>query len=394
MGMVLPPATCDRLRPFGTSVFAEMTQLAIKHGAVNLAQGFPDFDGPAGAKAAAIAAINAGHSQYARMFGLPALNQVLASTWNARTGLDVDPDRHITVTSGCTEAIAAALLGLLNPGDEIVIFEPFYDSYRACVAMTGATARFVALRPGGPGEPFGFDEGELRAAFTDRTKAVLLNTPHNPTGKVFTRDEMSFIAALCQKHGAVAITDEVYEHLTYDPKLPHISMATLPGMAERTLTLSSVGKSFSLTGWKIGWAIGPEHLTAAVRAAHQFLTFTTATPLQHGAAAIIANPGTEIDAVRTLYKENRDTLATALAEIGFTVYPSHGTYFMMADHTRFGKGDDVSFCRYLTEHVKVAAIPPSSFYHTVSLGRPLVRFAFCKRRETIAGAIAKLGALK
>ncbi|MFZ4574822.1 MAG: aminotransferase class I/II-fold pyridoxal phosphate-dependent enzyme [Phycisphaerales bacterium] len=393
MGLELPSATCDVLRPLGTSVFAEMTRLAQQHGAVNLAQGFPDFDGPETAKAAAVAAVRAGHSQYARMFGLPLLNRAIAESWNARTGAGVDPDRHVTVTSGCTEAIAATLLGLLNPGDEIVIFEPFYDSYRACVGLARATARFVALRPQGPGEPFGFDERELRAAFTARTRAILLNTPHNPTGKVFSRDEMVLIAALCQQHGAVAITDEVYEYLTYDPLRPHIPMATIPGMEDRTITLSSLGKTFSLTGWKVGWAIAPDHLTAAVRAAHQFLTFTTATPLQHGAAAIIAAPGDEIARVRALYMENRDTLAATLDEIGFTVFPSHGTYFMMADHTRLGRGDDVALCRYLAEHVKVAAIPPTAFYDRTELGRGLLRFAFCKKKETIADAVARLRVL-
>lgn len=389
-----PSATCDRLRPLGTSIFSEMTQLALKHNAVNLSQGFPDFDGPAAAKRAAVAAIAAGHNQYARSFGLPQLNQAIASQWQQRTDLACDPDSEVTVTSGCTEAIAATLLGLLNPGDEIILFEPFYDSYRAVVAMSGATAVYVSLVPQADGQGFSFDWNQLRDAFSPRTRAILLNSPHNPTGKVFSRDELQLIAALCQQHDVIAITDEVYEHLTYSPDHPHVPLATLPGMAARTITLSSLGKTFSLTGWKIGWAIAPTHLTAAVRSAHQFLTFTTSTPFQHGAAEILTNPGNEIDAVRSLYQENRDKLSGALKALGFTVYPSHGTYFLMADHTRFGFTNDLDFCKYLTQEVRVAAIPPSAFYHRTELGSRLVRFAFCKRRETIDAAITNLSALR
>jgi N-succinyldiaminopimelate aminotransferase len=260
--------------------------------------------------------------------------------------------------------------------------------------MSGATPVYVSLTPDADNQGFVFDSNQLRDAFSPRTRALLLNSPHNPTGKVFSRDELQLIAALCHQHDVIAITDEVYEHLTYSPSHPHLPLATLPGMADRTITLSSLGKTFSLTGWKIGWAIAPAHLTAAVRSAHQFLTFTTSTPLQHGAAEILANPGNEIEAVRTLYQENRDKLSAALGSLGFIVYPSYGTYFLMADHSRFGFPDDVAFCRHLTQHVRVAAIPPSSFYHRTQLGSRLVRFAFCKRRETIDAAIANLRQLK
>jgi aspartate/methionine/tyrosine aminotransferase len=380
-----------RFQPFGSSIFAEMTRLALAHNAVNLSQGFPDFDGPDTAKNAAVAAIQAGHNQYARMQGVPALNQAIARSWAARGFGEYDPDACVTVTSGCSEAIICALVGLLNPGDEVVIFEPYFDFYTAGAAMAGAHPRFVPLRPGPTG--FHFDEKELRRAFTTRTRAVIVNTPHNPTGRVFTRAELQLIAGLCQQHDAVAITDEVYEHLTYEPGLPHISISTLPGMRERTITLSSIGKTFSLTGWKVGWAIADPPLTACVRACHQFNTFSTATPLQHGAAAAIDNPGDSIEQTRRLYMASRDALSAALTRAGLTVYPSHATYFLMADHTALGHADDRAFCKHLIEHVGVAAIPPSVFYNNTELGRPLVRFAFCKKPDTMAEAIRRLDGL-
>jgi aspartate/methionine/tyrosine aminotransferase len=387
------------LQPFGTSIFAEMTALANARKAINLAQGFPDFDGPALAKDAAIDAIKAGQSQYARMFGVPALNQALAAQWHRRTGCHADPDTHITVTSGCTEAIPAALLGMLNPGDEVVLFEPFYDSYRAVVAMAGAVPRVVTLRaPARAGEPFWFDEGELRAAFTNKTRVLLLNTPHNPSGKVFTRGELDLMSDLCQKHNAVAVADEVYERLTYNDALPHVSIATIPGMADRTITLGSLGKSYNLTGWKVGWAVAWPELTKAVRAAHQFLTFATATPMQWGAAAIIESGDAVIESTRAMFRGNRDRLAAALSEIGFRVFRADGTYFLMVDHTPVSRGiggggggaDDKAFAMWLVETVGVACIPPTPFYVNESHGRPLARFAYCKKPETIDEAIRRL----
>ncbi len=386
----------DRLKPFGTTIFAEMTALAVKHGAVNLAQGFPDFDGPDFMKDAVVRAMREGHNQYARTLGVPVLNQAISTDFEKRAGLKMDPDQCVTVTSGCTEAIAATMLGLLNPGDEIILFEPFYDSYRACVALAGATPRFVALRPppaGGPEDaPFTFDEQELRDAFTPRTRFILVNTPHNPTGKVYTREELALIAELCLKHDVVAITDEVYEHLLFDPKLPHLHLASFPGMAERTVTLSSLGKTFSYTGWKIGWAIAPPALSAGVRAAHQFLTFATSTPMQHAAAqAIREGEGAIADLVATL-RSNREFLAGALRQMGLKLYMPAGTYFIMADHSALGRGDDRAFCRWLTEEVKVAAIPPSVFYQRPELGHKLVRFAFVKKRATLEEAVRRLNA--
>ncbi len=284
------------------------------------------------------------------------------------------------------------MLGLLNPGDEVILFEPFYDSYRACVVLAGAVPRFVTLRPDASGI-FRFDERELAAAFTTRTRLVLVNTPHNPTGKVFERAELDAIAALAQKHGALAVTDEVYEHLTYEPTLPHISLATLPGMEDRTITLSSLGKSYNLTGWKIGWAIAPPALTAAVRAAHQFLTFATATALQAGAAAILNNGAACINETRELFRINRDELSETLREIGLRVFPSHGTYFIMAEHAHLGFGDDRTLARRLIENAGVAAIPPSVFYSEPSRGASFLRFAYCKKRSTIHEARQRLRAV-
>jgi N-succinyldiaminopimelate aminotransferase len=381
-----------------------MSKLAAEHGAVNLSQGFPDFDGPAWIKRAACEAIEREHNQYAPMPGVPALRRAIAERFTRDTGLPCDPDAGVCVTAGCTEAIAAALLGLCNPGDEVVLFEPFYDSYRACVAMAGATARYVALRPvygerDGRRviEGFGFEPAELERAFTSRTRAVLINTPHNPTGKVFSRAELEQIARLCVRHNAVAISDEVYERLLMEERAqPHVSIATLPGMAQRTLTLSSLGKTFSFTGWKIGWAVGPAELVGAVRAAHQFLTFAVATPLQHAACEALAREQEAVGPLVAQLRESRDVLGGALAELGFAVHVPAGTYFICADHTavsaRLGVEGDQAFVLRLIERCKVAAIPPSVFFDRAALGRPLVRFAFCKRPETIAEGVRRLRA--
>jgi len=374
----------DRLKPFGTTIFAEMSALAKEHGAINLSQGFPDFDGPAHVKQAAIDAVNAGHNQYARMFGEPVLNEAIAEWFERSSGLSVDPDQEITVTAGCTEAIAATLIGLVNPGDEVILFEPYYDSYRACVAMAGATARFVPLRAPG----WSFDEAELRAAFTDKTRAILVNTPHNPTGKVFTREELGLIASLCEKHDVIAVADEVYERLVFEGE--HVCLASLAGMRERTVTLSSLGKTFSLTGWKIGWAVAPANLTAGIRSAHQFLTFAVSTPMQHAAAAALRSGEDYFDGFVRDYRARRDLLCGALTEIGFSLAPPAGTYFVMADHSAFGIGDDVAFCKHLAAEIGVAAIPPSAFYEDAESGKPLVRFAFCKEMATLEAAIERL----
>lgn len=394
-----------RFEPFGTTIFAEMTALAVKHGAVNLSQGFPDFDGPDFIKQAAFDAMQRGQNQYARMAGIPELTAAIARHWQRQTGESIDHETQVTVTSGCTEALAAALLGLLNPGDEVILFEPFYDSYRACAAMAGAVVKTVTLRAPGPEaragmslpaaeQAFTFDEGELRAAFTPKTRAILVNTPHNPTGKVFTRAELSLIAELCIEHDVIAITDEVYEHLTYERDLPHIRLATLPEMRQRTLTLSSLGKTFSLTGWKVGWGIGTPELSRALRAAHQFITFCTATPLQAAAAAALDNGSASVVELACRLAGRCNLLGGAMERIGFRVFRPAGTYFILADHTQISGGkSDVEFCRWLVEEIGVATIPPSVFYSDPERGKSLVRFAFCKREETLHAAIERLASL-
>lgn len=382
--------TAERFHPFGTTIFAEMSRLALEHNAVNLSQGFPDFDGPDFVKQAAVNAINAGHNQYARSPGIPPLAEAVAKRFTERTDLDIDPLSQVTVTSGCTEAIAAALLGTVNPGDEVILFEPYYDSYRASVAMAGATPRFVSMKP--DNGRFIFDESDLAEAFNKNTRAILVNTPHNPTGTVLTRAELQSIADLCIKHDAIALSDEVYEDLTYDHE--HISIASLPGMPDRTITLSSLGKSFSLTGWKVGWAIASPELSAAVRAAHQFITFSTATPFQHAAAEALFNGEAYISELREQYRAARDMLAEGLAGVGFDVSIPEGTYFILAEHSRIshklGVTTDVELSLKLTSEFGVAAIPPSVFCVTPGLCANYLRFAFCKQHSTLKEAINRL----
>ena len=387
--MQRPSQVVRALAPFGETIFTEISRLALQHNAVNLGQGFPNFDGPDFVKRAAIDAINAGHGQYARMFGIPDLNRAIAERFQATSGLQFDPEREVTVTSGCTEAIAASLIGLCQGGDEVILIEPYYDSYRASVAMSGATVRFITLRA----PDFALHEDQLRSAFSDRTRAILINTPMNPTGRVFRRSELEMIAKCCIERDVLCISDEVYERLVFGERgAEHISIASLPGMRERTITLSSLGKSFSLTGWKIGWAIAPAPLTAGVRAAHQFLTFATATPLQHGAIAALRAPESYYADFVADYRRKRDLLVDGLARLGFTVYPPDGTYFVLVDHMPFGFENDVAFCKHLIEHVGVAAIPCSVFFHDPRDGHRLVRFAFCKTEETMHEALSRMNA--
>ncbi len=384
------PAVSSRLAPFGTSIFTEMTRLAIEHKAVNLAQGFPDFAGPDFAKEAAVAAIRADHNQYARMQGAPALVDTIAATVKERTGLAYDPTTEVVVFAGATEGIHCAMMSLLEPGDEVVLFEPYYDSYRACVSMAGATPRFVTLRA----PDFRFDPAELRAAFTARTRLVVVNTPHNPTGRVFTTDELSQIAALCVERDALLLVDEVYERLVFEGT--HVSPATLPGMRGRTITMNSTGKTFSLTGWKIGYATAPAELARAPAMAHQFVTFAVATPFQHAMASALRAPKSYFDEFLAGYRARRDFLVEALAGCGFGVRAPQGAYFALADIRPLGWDDDVAFCRRLVEKVGVAAIPPTAFYEHKDEGRFLVRFAFCKSDETLRAGVERLrrGALR
>ncbi len=386
--MAAREALARRFHGFGTTIFTEMTRLAQEHGAVNLAQGFPDFAAPEFAKDAAVAAIRADHNQYARMQGAPELVRAVAESVLARTGLSYDPLTEVVVTSGATEAIHDALMALVDPGDEVVMLEPYYDSYRACCAMAGATPRFVTLRA----PDFRWDAAEVEAAFGPRTRVLLLNTPHNPTGRVLTREEMETLAALCRTHDVVCVTDEVYDRLVYDGE--HVAMATLPGMRERTVTINSTGKTFSATGWKIGYATAPAPLAKALATAHQFVTFAVATPFQHAMAEALRAPQAYFDGFLADYRARRDFLVDALARVGFRVSAPQGTYFVLADIRPLGWDDDVAFCRHLVEEVGVAAIPPTSFYEHKEEGRFLVRFAFCKRDETLRAGVERLARLR
>lgn len=386
----------DRLSSFGTTIFAEMSRLAKEHGAVNLSQGFPDFDGPPHVRQAAIDAINAGtpeHSQYAPLPGVPAFIEQIARRFDDATGFETEPARQVTVTSGCTEAICASILGHINPGDEVILFEPYYDSYLASVLMAGGIPKVVTLRS----PEFTFDPAELEAACSNKTRGILLNTPHNPTGRVFSRDELRAIADLCVKHDLICFSDEVYEHLAYDA--PHFRIATMPGMADRTITMSSLGKTFSLTGWKIGWTIASPELTQGVRAAHQFMTFVVSTPMQHAGAVALQSPPEYFADLRAGFIERRDLLCDALRELGFAFNVPEGGYFILADHRPVtermdGVDDDLSLCKHLIEEVGVAAIPPSFFYANPEHGRHLVRFAFCKKLDTLREAVKRLEALR
>jgi N-succinyldiaminopimelate aminotransferase len=386
-----------RTQAFTTSVFAEMSRLAQEHGAINLGQGFPDFDGPEVIKEAAIAALRAGDNQYAVSAGQPALRQAIAAHQQRFYGETWDPETEITVTSGATEGILDTLLALLGPGDEAVLFEPFYDSYVPVTQLARAVPRFVPLYPPDAAHTdWHYQPDELRAAFGPATRLVVVNTPHNPTGKVFTPAELAEIAALCQEWDALAVTDEVYEHLVFDGGR-HTRLAALPGMRERTLSLGSLGKTFSFTGWKIGWVIAPAALTTAVRGVHQFATFASATPFQAAAALALGLDDEYYLALARDYQAKRDRLARALREAGLRPSLPAGTYFILADFGGLGGGwaDDVEFCRWLTAEAGVAAIPPSAFYSAEHkhLARTWARFAFCKRQETLEQAAERLGIL-
>ncbi len=369
-----------RLAGLGTTIFTEMTALAMRTGAINLGQGFPDTDGPAAVIEAAVGALRAGHNQYAPLPGVPPLREAVLEHQRRFYGLE---PADVLVTFGATEAIAAALLGLCDPDDEVVVLEPYYDSYAACIKFAGAHRRPVTLRPPG----FRLEAEALAGAIGPRARVLLLNSPHNPTGRVLDRDELELVAGACREHDLVCVTDEVYEHLVYDGE--HVPIATLPGMAERTLTISSVGKSFSVTGWKIGWCSGPPELVAAVRTVKQFLTFAGGTPLQHAAAAALRLPDETLETLRDELRAKRDALCAGLEAAGLRPFVPAGTYFVNADVGT----DAVAFCASLPERCGVVAIPTSAFYDDADAAPTLVRFAFCKRPEVIAQASRRLAGL-
>jgi aspartate/methionine/tyrosine aminotransferase len=373
---------------FTESVIREMTRLANAHGAVNLSQGFPDFPAPDAIKQEAVRAVLADVNQYAITWGARRLREALVAKQERFTGLAFDPEREAVVCCGATECMIATLLALVDPGDEVIVFEPFYENYGPDAILAGATPRFVRLR-----EPdWSFDPAELEAAFSDRTRAIIVNTPNNPTGKVFSRAELESIAALCRKWDVIAVTDEIYEHIVFEGE--HVSMATLEGMRERTVTISGLSKTWSVTGWRIGWCLAPADLTHAIRKVHDFLTVGAPAPLQEAAAVALAMPDDYYAGLARGYREKRDYLVPALAAVGFGVFQPRGAYYVMTDVSDFGFADDVAFARFLISEVGVAGVPGSSFFSDADSGRQRLRFHFARRRETLEAAVERLQSLR
>lgn len=382
---------------FTESVIREMTRLSQQHKAVNLSQGYPDFPAPAVLKAAACEAIQADINQYAVTWGAKPLREAIALDATRRYGMAVDADQHLTVCCGSTEAMVATLLAIVDPGDEVIVFEPFYENYGPDAILSGATPRYVQLRePAAHGHvgasDWSFDADQLRGAFNNRTRAIVINTPNNPTGKVFTRAELELIASLCQQWDVIAVTDEIYEHILYDDAT-HIPLATLDGMADRTVTINSVSKTFSVTGWRVGWTIAPADISGAIRKVHDFLTVGAAAPLQAAAAVALGLPASYYDDLAASYRHKRDRLLGILTSAGFTCYVPRGAYYIMTDISAFGFPDDVAFARFLVSEIGVASVPGSSFYRDAASGRTKVRFTFCKKEETLAAAESRLARL-
>ncbi|MFJ9564625.1 pyridoxal phosphate-dependent aminotransferase [Streptomyces fuscichromogenes] len=384
------PLLNRRLAEFGTTIFAEMSALALRTGSINLGQGFPDTDGPEEVREAAVRAIREGRgNQYPPGPGVPELRTAIAAHQQRRYGLSYDPDTEVLVTAGATEAIAATLLALLEPGDEVVALEPYYDSYAACIAMAGGTRVPVTLRPDAEAGVFRLDLDELRAAVTPRTRLLLVNTPHNPTGTVLTRAELTAIAELAVERDLLVVTDEVYEHLVYEDA-EHIPLATLPGMRGRTVTIGSAGKTFSFTGWKVGWVTSTPELVTAVRSTKQFLTYVASGPFQYAVAEALALPDAYFDGFRADLGRKRELLGEGLRAAGFQVYRPQGTYFITTDIAPLGEKDAHAFCRALPERCGVVAIPNSVFYDDPDAGRSQVRFAFCKKDDVLHEAADRL----
>src|SRR5271170_7824287 len=380
----------DKVELFTESVIREMTRQAMLHGAVNLAQGFPDFPAPAEIKRAAQEAVAADVNQYAITWGAKSLRNAIARQMQEWQGIAVDPEKQITVCCGSTEAMISTLLAVCNQGDEVVIFEPFYENYGPDSVLSGAKPVFVKLRPPATADgEWAFDERELRAAFHHQTKAIILNTPNNPTGKVFTRRELELIRDLCVEFNVLAITDEIYEHILYDGT-QHISMASLEGMSERTVTINGLSKSYSVTGWRVGWAVGPPAITNAIRKVHDFLTVGAPAPLQEAGAAALGLPRNYYENLANGYLARRDRLIPALTEAGFRCFRPRGAYYVMTDISAFGFANDVEFAAYLVKDVGIACVPGSSFYKHPKDGSQQVRFAFCKKPETLDEAGRRL----
>ncbi len=379
----------ERSTRFTESVIREMTRLCQKHGGVNLAQGFPDFPAPEALKEAAVAALRADVNQYAITWGAKRLRDALVAKVERFSGLRYDPETEVTVCCGSTECMAATLLALVDPGDEVIVFEPFYENYGPDAVLCGATPRFVRLR-----EPdWSFDPSELEKAFGTRTRAIVINTPNNPTGKVFSREELQFIAGLCRKWDVVAITDEIYEHILYDGEV-HVATAGLEGMRERTVVISGMSKTYSVTGWRVGWCLAPVALSAAIRKVHDFLTVGAPAPLQEAAATALESAPEYYTTLAENYRERRDYLVPALDAAGFKTFAPKGAYYVMTDISGFGFDDDVAFARHLVAEIGVAAVPGSSFYADPQAGRQRLRFQFARRRETLEAAVERLGRLK
>jgi len=385
--MATSPYLVSRMRGFGTTIFAEMSTLAVQTGAINLGQGFPDTDGPAEVMDAAVEAIRAGHNQYPPGRGIPALREAIADHQQRYYGLSYDPDREILVTAGATEAIAATVLALCETGDEVIVLEPTYDSYSASIAMAGAVMRPVTLHH----PDYRLDINAIRGALSERTRLLLINSPHNPTGRVLDRTELSAIAALAVERDLIVVTDEVYEHLAFEGD--HVPMASLPGMRDRTITISSAGKTFSCTGWKIGWVCASPALLDAVATTKQFLTYVNGAPFQHAIVAGLALPEARIESIRSNLRDRRDQLRTGLLAAGLDVHPCEGTYFLTVDVAGLGETDGLSFCRALPSRIGVVAVPSSVFYLDPGPARTLVRFAFCKRPDVLDEAVRRLAVL-
>jgi aspartate/methionine/tyrosine aminotransferase len=384
----------SKVEHFTESVIREMTRQAMLHGAVNLSQGFPDFPAPAEIKRAAQEAIAADVNQYAITWGAKNLRDAIARQMQVWQGIQVDPEREITVCCGSTETMISSLLAVCNAGDEVVIFEPFYENYGPDAILSGAKPRFVKLRPpAAPQSEWTFDERELRAAFHNHSKAIIVNTPNNPTGKVFTRGELELIRDLCVEFNVLAITDEIYEHILYDGT-QHISMASLDGMRERTITINGLSKTYSVTGWRVGWAVAPPAITDAIRKVHDFMTVGAPAPLQDAGAAALSLPASYYRELAEGYRKRRDRLIPVLTEAGFRCFPPRGAYYVMTDISGFGFADDIEFSQYLVKEIGVAAVPGSSFYDDGRDGAKQVRFAFCKRDETLDEAGRRLKKLR